>query len=162
MSKFEESFEKAMAAAGAGSTYRVARTQRKWQVRGVRADGGKLDFPVLAYDHAEASKIAEKKARGGQITDIVLIDQRRYVQQVKKSKALPKWNDKKGWMGGDSRRLYAYIDRLTGKITVWPGSSGLSHSPAKVGPNADVRPATRAEAVKHWQDPLHVGWKVDP
>lgn len=56
------------------SSYSVARTQRKWQIRGVRADGGRLAFPVLAFDHLEASKIAQKKANGGQITDIVLLD----------------------------------------------------------------------------------------
>ena len=55
-------------------TSSTARTQRKWQIRGVRADGGKLAFPVLAFDILEAGKIAEKKARGGRVTDIVLID----------------------------------------------------------------------------------------
>jgi hypothetical protein len=29
-----------------------------------------------------------------------------------------------------------------------------------VGPEVDVRVATRAEAEEHWQDPLHAGWKV--
>jgi predicted ester cyclase len=56
------------------SSYSVARTQRKWRIRGVTADGGRLAFSVLAFDHREAGKIAEKKAHGGQITDIVLFD----------------------------------------------------------------------------------------
>jgi hypothetical protein len=52
----------------------VARTQRKWQIRGIRTDGKRLAFPVLAFDHLEASKVAQKKSRGAQITDIVLLD----------------------------------------------------------------------------------------
>lgn len=52
----------------------IARTQRRWQIRGVRADGGRLAFPVLAFDIFEAGKIAEKKAKGGHVTDIVLVD----------------------------------------------------------------------------------------
>ncbi|GEM_PF-3315075 len=51
----------------------IARVQRKWQIRGVRADGGKLAFPVLAYDHAEASRLAKKKAKSGYVTDVVLL-----------------------------------------------------------------------------------------
>jgi hypothetical protein len=52
----------------------VARTQRRWQIRGIRPDGGKLAFVVLAYDHQEAGKLAKAKAKGGTVTDIVLLD----------------------------------------------------------------------------------------
>ena len=52
----------------------IARIQRKWQIRGTRADGGRLAFPVLAYDHAEAAKLGADKAKGGFITDVVLMD----------------------------------------------------------------------------------------
>lgn len=65
--------------------YRVARMQRRWQIRGIRPDGGRLAFPVSAFDYLEAKKIAEKKARGGEITDIVLLDE--IVKQRHKRKA---------------------------------------------------------------------------
>lgn len=52
----------------------IARIQKRWQVRGVRVDGKKLAFPVQAFDIIEAGKIAEKMARDGIVTDIVLID----------------------------------------------------------------------------------------
>lgn len=74
--------------------------------------------------------------------------------------SLPRWSDTKGWKGGDSRRLYAFIDNLTGRVTVHPGNAGLRHSSVPVGPNATVRPATRLEAERHWQSPLHDGWRV--
>ena len=74
--------------------------------------------------------------------------------------SLPRWSDTKGWKGGDSRRLYAFVDNLTGRVTVHHGNAGLRHSSVPVGPNATVRPATRLEAEQHWQSPLHAGWKV--
>jgi len=52
----------------------IARVQRKWQIRGVRADGKKFAFPLLAYDHAEAARLAKKKAKGGYVTDVFLLD----------------------------------------------------------------------------------------
>jgi hypothetical protein len=52
----------------------TARTQRKWQIRGFREDGGRLAFPVLAYDHTEAARLAKKKAKNGCVTDVFLLD----------------------------------------------------------------------------------------
>ena len=51
----------------------IARVQRKWQIRGIRPDGKKFAFPVLAYDHAEASKLA-RHTKSGYATDVVLLD----------------------------------------------------------------------------------------
>jgi hypothetical protein len=52
----------------------IARVQKKWQVRGRRTDGKKLAFPVMAFDIFEAGRTAAKRAKGGRIEDIVLID----------------------------------------------------------------------------------------
>jgi hypothetical protein len=51
----------------------IARVQRKWQIRGIRPDGKQFAFPVLAYDHAEASKLA-KHTKSGHVTDVFLLD----------------------------------------------------------------------------------------
>ena len=77
-----------------------------------------------------------------------------------KKAALPRYTERQGWIGGDSRTLYAFTDRRTGKVGVYPGGGGsnkklLMH----VGPEADVRIATRAEAEELWQSPLK-GWNV--
>lgn len=71
--------------------------------------------------------------------------------------ALPRWNDKRGWTGGDTRTLYAFTDKRTGRVVVYPGGS-VSRG---VGPEMTVRVATRAEAQQRWQDPLNPGWKVE-
>lgn len=68
---------------------------------------------------------------------------------------LPRYSERRGWTGGSSSVLYAFQDRRTGKVSVRPG-----RSVGGIGPEVDVRVATRAEATKHWQDPLHSGWKV--
>ena len=78
-----------------------------------------------------------------------------------KKAALPRYTERQGWIGGDSRTLYAFTDRRTGKVGVYPGGGGskkklLMH----VGPEADVRVATRAEAEELWQSPLSSGWNV--
>ena len=74
---------------------------------------------------------------------------------------LPKYTERHGWRGGDSHRLFTFIDRATGRKRVLPGNAGLRHSPMPaMGPGLDVRPATRAEALAMWQNPLHAGWKV--
>lgn len=67
----------------------------------------------------------------------------------------PRWSDRKGWVGGDPRRLYAFTCKHTGAVEVKPGNAGTA-----VGPHCDVRPATRAEAERRWQRPLHRDWKV--
>ena len=78
-----------------------------------------------------------------------------------KKAALPRYTERQGWIGGDSRTLYAFTDRRTGKVGVYPGGGGSTKKLLmRVGPEADVRVATRAEAEEHWQSPLHVGWKV--
>lgn len=74
--------------------------------------------------------------------------------------ALPRWDDKKGWVGGDSRTLYAFVDKRTGNVRVAPGGGPRGKVSGAGGDHADVRIATRAEGEKHWQDPLHSGWKT--
>lgn len=66
----------------------------------------------------------------------------------------PIYTESRGWVGGDSRTLYAMTDRLTGRTIVRPGGGMRG-----VGPNADVRVATRTEAEEGWQNPLR-GWTV--
>jgi hypothetical protein len=79
----------------------------------------------------------------------------------RKKTTLPRYTEQHGWTGGDSRTLYAFTDRRTGKVGVHPGGGS---SKAKLlmhwGPEADVRIATRSEAEDLWQRPLHVGWNV--
>lgn len=65
---------------------------------------------------------------------------------------------KKVWVGGDSRTLYAFTGDITGEIVVrpgWPGRVLLNE-----GPGMTVRVATRDEAERLWQNPLHPGWTV--
>lgn len=69
---------------------------------------------------------------------------------------LPRWDGKRGWHGGDGRRLYAFEDRRTGLMKVAPGDQ-CDH----IGSHCTVRPATRSEAVAEWQNPLNPGWKVE-
>lgn len=68
---------------------------------------------------------------------------------------MPRYSEARGWHGGDDRALYAFVGRATGAIIVAPIYCGRY-----VGPDCDVRLATRSEAEKHWQMPLHGGWKV--
>lgn len=74
---------------------------------------------------------------------------------------LPQYSERRGWVGGDSRALYAFTDKRTGTVHVHPGGGkGKKLLRGVGGPEQRVRLATRAEAQKHWQDPLHAGWKV--
>lgn len=81
---------------------------------------------------------------------------------VKRKKVgLPHYDERRGWIGGDSRTLYALTDRRTGRVAVHPGGGG----PGKklltyMGPEAQVRVATREEGEEHWQRPLPAGWNV--
>ena len=68
---------------------------------------------------------------------------------------LPRYDERRGWCGGDGRTLYAIEDERTGSVTVRP--AGLM---SNIGPAATVRVATRAEAERLWQSPLPTGWKV--
>lgn len=68
---------------------------------------------------------------------------------------LPRYTERRGWVGGDRRTLYAFTGTLTGETIVRPGDGASG-----IGPTCTVRVATRAEALEHWQDPLHVGWTV--
>jgi hypothetical protein len=76
--------------------------------------------------------------------------------------SLPKYNEQRGWVGGDTRTLYTFTGKVTGGVGVYPGGGprGKVFSGGGWGPEATVRQATRAEAEEHWQKPLHVGWKV--
>jgi len=67
----------------------------------------------------------------------------------------PKYSERRGWTGGDSRTLYAIEDQRTGRVVVRPGGEL-----AGIGSEAVVRIATRAEAEEHWQGQLHAGWHV--
>lgn len=70
--------------------------------------------------------------------------------------ALPRWNSKKGWIGGDTRTLYAYTDKRTNRVTVRPGP-GTRFGDTAVGDHATVRVATRAEVdASDWPK----GWKT--
>ena len=51
-----------------------AEQERKWIIRGKYPNGNRLEFSVLAYDHAEAKKKAEAKKGTATITDVVLKD----------------------------------------------------------------------------------------
>ena len=73
---------------------------------------------------------------------------------------LPRYDERRGWIGGDSRTLYAFTDRRTGRVFVYPGGGAGKKLLMHVGPEADVRRATRSEAESLWQTPLHAGWKV--
>lgn len=70
---------------------------------------------------------------------------------------IPRWDDRKGWTGGELHRLYAFTCLHTGQVQIRPAGLRPGDSP---GPNCDVRPARRAEAEEGWQRPLHSGWKV--
>ena len=65
------------------------------------------------------------------------------------------YTKRKGWQGGMGTALYAITDKRTGAVTVRPGNwmNGI-------GPEVTIRVATRAEADKHWQSPLHTGWII--
>jgi hypothetical protein len=69
--------------------------------------------------------------------------------------AMPRYSEARGWRGGAKNVLYAVTDQRTGKTTVRPREDMRG-----VGPAVTVRVATRAEAERHWQKPLHSGWKV--
>ncbi len=63
----------------------------------------------------------------------------------------------KGWTGGESDRLYAIVDKVTGRVLVRPAFDLRG-----IGPDVAIRHALRSEAEREWQSPLHPGWKVDP
>lgn len=81
---------------------------------------------------------------------------------LKSTVAAPAFRSKLGrWTGGDSRTLYAFTDERTGQTVVRPGgATKVSTSMNGIGPDAKVRVATRDEAEKLWQNPLHEGWKT--
>ncbi len=67
---------------------------------------------------------------------------------------LPKWNERKGWIGGDSRTLYLWTDTRTGKSVVRPVKQFHGGDANK------VRIATRSEAERHEDEGgwPHAGW----
>jgi len=69
---------------------------------------------------------------------------------------IPTYSERHGWRGGDKDTLYAITDKRTGNVMVRPVRD--MHA---VGPDVDVRVATRDEAEQHWQRPLNSGWKVN-
>lgn len=79
---------------------------------------------------------------------------------ARKKADLPRYDERRGWIGGDSRTLYAFTDRRTGDVFVYPGGGAGKKLLMHAGPEADVRVASRSEAESLWQSPLHVGWKV--
>jgi hypothetical protein len=69
---------------------------------------------------------------------------------------LPHYDKRKGmWRGGDTRTLYAFTGHRTGQTVVYPGGPAIN-----MGPEVTVRVASREEAERLWQNPLHVGWTV--
>jgi hypothetical protein len=68
---------------------------------------------------------------------------------------LPRYSETQGWHGGAKNVLYAVTDRRTRRVIVRPREDMRG-----VGPAVTVRVATRGEAERHWQRPLHSGWKV--
>ncbi len=80
-------------------------------------------------------------------------------QVAGRSASLPRWNEKRGWHGGDRHTLYLFS---------WPRSDGVILSnvypgdriPEAADHRSVVRLATRAEAEAMFQDPLHSGWTV--
>lgn len=85
---------------------------------------------------------------------------------TKTTVTLPRFRPKQGtWTGGDSHTLYTFTDTHGGTgekfKVVRPGGGSRASSYMKgIGPNAEVRVATKAEAEQHWQSPLHSGWKI--
>ncbi len=78
----------------------------------------------------------------------------------RKKTSLPRYDERRGWVGGDSRTLYAFVDRRTGRVGVNPGGGAGKQLLMNWGPEAVVRVATHAEAESLYQSPLHAGWKV--
>ena len=75
--------------------------------------------------------------------------------------ALPRWRkgapgDFNGWTGGDSFTLYAFTDKRTGRVVVSPGK----YVSTTIGGECTVAVATRDQAIRLWQNPLHPAWKV--
>jgi len=70
--------------------------------------------------------------------------------------ALPRYSEKRGWHGGAKKVLFTLTDpNVPSWMAVRPAQNMRS-----MGPGVHIRVATRAEAEKHWQHPLHPGWKV--
>lgn len=87
-----------------------------------------------------------------------------YVHRPRKPKiarGAPRYDAKRGWIGGDSRTLYAFVDSFANQLYVCPGGGPNKKLTCGIGPSVDeVRVATKAEATRLWQDPLHSGWKT--
>lgn len=74
----------------------------------------------------------------------------------------PRWVDSRSqWMGGDTRRLYAFTDTRTGRVHVHPGQQ-YHRALRGLGPALTVRPATKAEAEAAGWPVRPGGWKVNP
>lgn len=144
---FDSSFKKALAAAKKSPSRNDDRDQVVEQIR----------RDIAGYRAAAAHKGVREPWIVKKL-ESALADQEKHRSLAAKSSAirLPTWSNKRGWEGGDSHRLYAFIDNLTGGVVVRPGGRSING----VGPNATVRPATRLEGEEHWQKPLHSGWKV--
>lgn len=123
----------------------------RWKRKGgkVRKTRPKMRIPMadLADLHAGWQELRDEAAS------------RRVTGRRSNPARLPRWDSRKGWIGGDTRTLYAFTDRRTGRVVVMPGP-GTRFGSTAVGDFADVRPATRDEAERLWQSPLHSGWKV--
>ena len=53
--------------------------QKKYQIRGVSSKGSRLEFTVMAYDHAEAEAKAKAKIKDGKVYDVVLITPKKHL-----------------------------------------------------------------------------------
>jgi hypothetical protein len=69
---------------------------------------------------------------------------------------LPHYSERKGgWVGGSKKTLYTFTDNHTGRKVVRHAEGTVAY-----GPSGTVRLATRAEALRLWQNPLHSSWKT--
>jgi hypothetical protein len=82
------------------------------------------------------------------------------VTKARKKASLPRYDARRGWVGGDTRTLYTFTADRTGAVGVYPGGGSGKKLLMHWGPEANVRIATRPEAEEHWQRPLHAGWNV--
>lgn len=76
-------------------------------------------------------------------------------------RSLPRYDARRGWIGGDNRTLYTFTDRSTRLKVVHPGGGTGKKVLANMGPEMDVRVASQIEAEELWQRPLHSGWNVN-
>lgn len=126
---------------------------KEWESR------GNPDIARKHYQHAGAHA-AMKRGRGADPSwpsyDGFSKGELPGSEDLGKAVKMPQYSERGGWKGGEKNRLYHITDKRTGK----PSVMGVEHMRG-VGPEVDIRHATRGEAEEHYQKPLHPGWKVE-